>query len=532
MEQTRQAVQLATTVCPFCGVGCGLVVEDESAFPLRHHPITQGSLSIRGWSTGELLRSPLRVKAASVRSPNGSLQPIEISQAIELIVERLQSLRDRYGSEVIGILGSARLTNEENRLIRQLAVALGTPHLDSFQRLGYLPIGSVGLESLEEASTINVLAVDLAHRFPQIFKRVSKALNRGATVRFIDSRQVQLARMATEHVRPLPGQELSAFSGTRDAGRETRDDERNGEEIVLVSSEIALQGQGVKAIEGLQGHKVMFLTDYVNQRGMIEAGVRPFPNGASAYEMLQRALTGDLKALLIFADDPFEFFPELAAQAFSQIEFIVVADSVETQAMKYAHVILPGALLAEKEGTFTNFEGRVQTLEPVTSPLAGLTERQILEGMLRLLGETPEVSEPEPFSVNSTSIEPDSPTDERPFIVSLDSGTFWNNHALAKASVTVWREMRRPFVDFPNGYVVINPEDARELRIRMFAPVKMESADGEITLPANIDERAARGTLLVPMFLWEKVGKALGALQFDSSLKIPIFRPTAVKIVK
>ncbi len=521
METKEQVIQLATTVCPFCGVGCGLVVEGENAFPLRYHPITQGSLSIRGWSTGELLRSPLRVKAASVRSPNGSLQPIEISQAIELIIERLQSLRDRYGSEVIGILGSARLTNEENRLIRQLAVALGTPHLDSFQRLGYLPIGSVGLESLEEASTINVLAVDLAHRFPQIFKRVSKALKQGTTVRFFDSRQVQLSRMATEHVRPLPGQELSALTLSNE-----------DEELVLVSSEIALQGQGVRAIEGLQGHKVMFLTDYVNQKGMIDAGVRPFPNGASAYEMLQRALTGDLKALLIFADDPFEFFPELAEQAFSQIDFIVVVDSVETQGMKYAHVILPGALLAEKEGTFTNFEGRVQTLEPVTSPLAGLTERQILEGMLRLLGETPEVSEPEPFSVNSTSIEPDKPTEERPFIVSLDSGTFWNNHALAKASITVWREMRRPFVDFPNGYVIVNPEDARELGIRMFAPVRMESADGEITLPANIDERAARGTLLVPMFLWEKVGKALGALQFDASLKIPIFRPTAVKIVK
>jgi hypothetical protein len=33
------------------------------------------------------------------------------------------------------------------------------------------------------------------------------------------------------------------------------------------------------------------------------------------------------------------------------------------------------------------------------------------------------------------------------------------------------------------------------------------------------------------MFLWEKVGKALGALQFDASMKIPVFRPTAVKVV-
>lgn len=521
MAMLEQIDKLATTVCPFCGVGCGLMVDGESAFPLRSHRITQGSLSLRGWSTGELFNSPLRVKMAFIRSSNGSHKVIDISEAVKLVVEQVQAIRNRYGSELIGILGSARLTNEENRLIRQLAVALGTPNLDSFQRLGYLPFTSFDLDELEKVTTITVLGVDLAHRHPQIFRRVSKALQQGKTVRFVDFRQVQLTRLASEHICSMPGQELNSLPPiNRDS------------EVTLISSEIALCGQGAKAVEALQGRKVMFLTDYVNQRGMIEAGVRPFPDGASAYEMLQRALTGDLKALLIFADDPFEFFPELATKAFNQIEFIAVVDAVETQAMKYAHVVLPGALLAEKEGTFTNCEGRVQALEPVTPPLTGLTERQILEEMLRLLGEIPETSEASPFSVHSTSIEPESPTEERPFVVALDSGTFWNNHALSKASVTVWREMRRPFVDFPNGYILVNPEDARELGIRMFAPVKMESAEGEITLPANIDERAARGTLLVPMFLWEKVGTALGALQFDKSLRIPVFRPTAVKIVK
>lgn len=520
MQLFEQVARLATTVCPFCGVGCGLVVEDGNAFPLRSHPITQGSLSIRGWSTGELLNSPLRLKTSFVRSPNGSLQPIEPLQAIRLIAERVQELCDRYGSDVIGILGSARLTNEENKLIRQLAVALGTPNLDSFQRLGYLPFAPFVLERIDEASLITVLAVDLANRHPQVFRRVSKALKRGAKVRIIDSRKVQLVNMATEHARPLPGQELSQIANHSDS------------EIFLVSSEIALHGQGAKVVETLQGREVMFLTDYVNQRGMVEAGIRPFPEGASAYEMLKRALTGDMKALLVFADDPFEFFPSLAAEAFKRLEFVVVVDSVKTQAMKYAHVVLPGALLAEKEGTFTNCEGRTQTLEPVNPPLGGLTERQILEQLLTLLGEAPEESEAPPFSVNSTVVEPENPTGERPFIVALDSGTFWNNHALARASVTIWREVRRPFVDFPNGYVLVNPEDARELGIRMFAPVKMESSEGEITLPANIDERAGKGTLLVPMFLWEKVGSALGALQFDTSMKISIFRPTAVKVVK
>lgn len=521
----------SATVCPFCGVGCGLIVEGGNAFPLRSHPITQGSLSLRGWSTGELFKSPLRIGFASVKSSNGSHQPVEVPEVLKFIVERLQTLCDRYGSGVIGILGSARLTNEENRLIRKLAVALGTPNLDSFQRLGYLPFNPVGLERLEGASSITVLAVDLAHRHPQIFRRVSKALRSGTSVRFIDSRKIQLASMATEHIRSLPGQELSNLTNI----------EKTDGELFLVSSEIALHGQGGKALELLQGREVMFLTDYVNQRGMIDSGIRPFPEGASAYEMLQRALTGDLKALLVFADDPFEFFPEFAEEAFSRLEFVVVVDCVKTRATRYAHVILPGALLAEKEGTITNCDGRTQSIEPVAPPFAGLTERQILEQLLLMLGEEVELEEGESLGgvknqpaeslvSPASTIEPEEPTDERPFIVALDSGTFWNNHALVKASVTLWREMRRPFVDFPDGYITINPEDARERGIRMFTPVKVESAKGEITLPANLDERAARGTLLIPMFLWEKVGKALGALQFDPGLKIPVFRPTAVRV--
>jgi predicted molibdopterin-dependent oxidoreductase YjgC len=47
---------------------------------------------------------------------------------------------------------------------------------------------------------------------------------------------------------------------------------------------------------------------------------------------------------------PLSSSPELAKEAFSRLEFVVVVDSVKTEAMKYAHVVLPGALLAEKKG--------------------------------------------------------------------------------------------------------------------------------------------------------------------------------------
>ncbi len=254
MQFAEPAVQLAVTVCPFCGVGCELVVENGQAFPLRSHPVTQGALSLRGWSTGELLWSPLRLKTALLRSAEGKWQTVEVPQALQLVVERLKEIRERYGGEVIVILGSARLTNEENQLLRQLAVSLGTPNLDSFQRMGYLPFPPCDLETLDYASAITVLGVDLAQRHPQVFRRISKAVKRGATVRFVDSRQVQFARMATEHLRPLPGQELTAWQPSGNS------------EVVLVSSELAWHGQGAKAMEALRSVQTLFLTDYVNQR--------------------------------------------------------------------------------------------------------------------------------------------------------------------------------------------------------------------------------------------------------------------------
>lgn len=511
---------LSTTVCPFCGVGCFLGIEGGAVYPLRHHPITQGALFLRGWSTAELFWSPLRLKTATVRNGDGTFVPTEVANALDTVNRKLRDIRNRYGSESIGILGSARLTTEENLLLRQLAVTLGTPNLDSFQRMGYLPLSPVPLESIDEAEKIIVLAVDIAIRHPQAGRRVLNALNQGAQVSFVDSRQVKFARVATEHLRPLPGHELNA--APLDDGS-----------LTLLSSELALNGQGSKVMQKLNGRPTLFLTDYVNQRGMMTAGVYPFPEGLSAFEMLQKAKAGELKALLIFADDPFEFFSGLASEAFAKLELIMTVDAVETPTTRNAHIVLPGALFAEKQGTIMSADGRKQTIEPVIEPPTKWTEGKIAEQLLEMFGGKVEVGEIPPMTFGTESLEADTPTETHPFIISLDSGTFWNNHALIKASVTLWREMRAPFVDFPQGFITVNPEDAKELDIRMFAPLKIEGAEGgEITLPARIDERAGKGTLLLPMFLWEKVGKALGALQFDESLRIPVFRPTAVRIRK
>lgn len=509
----------ATTVCPFCGAGCGILLRGAAAFPLQHHSVGQGALCLRGWCGAEPLWSPLRVTAPVVRGRHGIPGAPPVEDALALVAARLREIRERHGAGSIGILGSARITVEESRLLLRLARALGTPHLDSFQRLGYLPFPPAPLERIESAGRLIVLGADLAGLHTQVARRVLRAQSGGTPVRFVHSRHVQLARLAGEHVVAPPGRELEAL-GPLAAG-----------DLVLVSSELALAGQGARAAALLPRDRTLFLGEYANQRGMVEAGVHPGADGLSAFEMLRRAAAGELKALLVFADDPFEFFPALAGEAFARLELSVVTDAVETPTARRADIVLPGALFAEKDGTVVSTGGEFQELAAAVAPPAGWTEGRIASHLIeRLDGGAAALPAPAPPAVGGDGVAPEPPEPARPFLAALDAGWMWSGHALIRASATAWREARTVFADFPQGFVSIHPEDARTLGIRMFAPVTLESADGAVTLPARPSPRAAQGTVLVPIHLWESAGANLGALVFDEGLRIPVFRPRAVRV--
>jgi anaerobic selenocysteine-containing dehydrogenase len=115
-------------------------------------------------------------------------------------------------------------------------------------------------------------------------------------------------------------------------------------------------------------------------------------------------------------------------------------------------------------------------------------------------------------------------------VAALDTSTFWLNHALVRATVTAWREARGPLADFPGGWLALSPEDAKALGVRTGTTVKVESDTGAVDLAARVDPRTLPGTVGVPMQAWERAGGALGALALDPSLRIPVFRPRAVRV--
>jgi predicted molibdopterin-dependent oxidoreductase YjgC len=495
-----------------------MLLVDGTSQPRLHHPVCQGALCLRGWSAGELLRSPRRVLHATRRADDART-PVAVESALGEVAARLADIRRRDGGARIGILGSARITVEEALLLRRLAFALGTPHLDTMQRVGYLHFPPVSLETIETSPRVTVVGANLTVRQPQVGRRLLRAVDRGARVRFVHSRRVQLSSVAAEHHVVLPGHEVESLGALEP------------DELVLVSSEIALSGQGALAHQRLADRRVMFLTDYTNQRGVVEAGLRPGPDGWSAWETLRAAAAGDLDALLVFADDPAEFFPALTARAFERCGLVVVVDSIQTPTVRRAGMVIPGALLAEKHGTVVNTEGRAQEIAPAVQPVAGWTEGAVATWLLRALGaDDADPPPPPPFVASDGGTPPDRPDVDYPYLASLDTTLFWNSHALVGATITAWREARSIFADFPPGCVTLNPDDARRIGVQYAGSVRISSRSGSVTLPVRLHPRMLPGTVWIAMGCWEHCGERLGALDLDPALRIPIFRPRAVRL--
>ena len=129
------------------------------------------------------------------------------------------------------------------------------------------------------------------------------------------------------------------------------------------------------------GKKVLIMPalDRCNQRGAWEMGLHPGFGpaytavkevGLSYDNMMEKASIGELDCLYMIGEDPVSEHQDTAfvTEALSKLKFLVVQDIFLTDTAKVADVVLPGATTVEKEGTFTNQEGRVQAISRLMRP--------------------------------------------------------------------------------------------------------------------------------------------------------------------
>ncbi len=118
--------------------------------------------------------------------------------------------------------------------------------------------------------------------------------------------------------------------------------------------------------DGYSDHFLIQADKSPNSRGAEELGCWGTNSGMKSQEMVAAASTGKLKALFVMGQDLVSRLSgdEQIRESLGHLELLVVQDSHENETTKIAHYVLPKATFAEMDGTFTNFEGRVQRIRP------------------------------------------------------------------------------------------------------------------------------------------------------------------------
>lgn len=129
------------TTCGYCGCGCNYYFNIEAGeitgvAPQNSHVVSQGKLCIKGWQGYSFVNSVDRLKQPQIRDAAGQLKEIGWDQALSTVHDKLQAIIEAHGPEAVGILSSARCTNEENYLIAKFARSLlKTANVDHCARL-------------------------------------------------------------------------------------------------------------------------------------------------------------------------------------------------------------------------------------------------------------------------------------------------------------------------------------------------------------------------------------------------------------
>jgi predicted molibdopterin-dependent oxidoreductase YjgC len=300
--------------------------------------------------------------------------------------------------------------------------------------------------------------------------------------------------------------------------------------------------------------------------------------GLTATEMTIAAYEGRLKALYIMGENPAISDPDInhAVKALKSLDFLVVQDIFMTETAELADVVLPASCFAEKDGTFTNTERRLQRVRKAVIP-PGLArddsciiielsrrmgydmEYNFNEEILQEVGNLwPAVAGITYGRIESSGLQWPCPTLNHPGTPYLFKGGFPRGKAAFTAVhysrskelpdktypfiLTTGRQlfqyhtgsMTRKVPELnkvaPEAYVEINPGDAARLGIREGDMLKVSSRRGSINIKALISERPARGLVFIPFHYKEAAANILTNSELDPTCKIPEFKVCAVNI--
>jgi formate dehydrogenase alpha subunit len=700
--------KVVKTICPYCGVGCtiDLHIRDNRIIRVESSPdgaVNGMRLCVKGrygYSfvhhrerlTMPLVRDYLLAGAARPSgAERGKWVEVDWETALDIVAKKLIATRAHHGSDSIGVLTSAKCTNEENYLMNKFArQVIGTNNIDHCARLCHsstvaglaTSFGSGAMTNsiddiMQFANSIFVIGSNTTEQHPVIGTFMRQAvLKRGVKLIVADPRRIDLTEFAILHLRLKSGSDVALLNGLMHLILQKGYEDRNfinsrtenfeefhanvmqftpqltaeitgipveqlyqAADILGTSKPTALfwaMGitqhvvgvQNVRTCANLQlllgnlgvpGGGVNPLRGQNNVQGACDMGGLPnvFPGyqsvvddkmrakfetswgvslpaqiGMTVTEMIPSILDDKIKALYILGEDPAMSDPDSnhVRHCLEKLDFMVLQEIFPSETSQFADVLLPGVSFAEKTGTFTNTERRVQLVRQAISPIAeARADWQITTELARriLSSDARIVAEDAPYRAWDYSSVPDILTEicaltpsysgitfdrlergERmqwPVRSPQDPGTpimhrekFTRGKGLFAVTQHIppyelpdaeyplllntgrviyhWhggeltRRVKELFEVYDRSLIEINPEDAQQLALGPGRKVRITSRRGSIDAEAWVTDRVPVGMVYASFHYPESLTNALTVAALDPIAKIPEYKVCAVKI--
>ncbi|MGB9715015.1 MAG: formate dehydrogenase subunit alpha [Thermodesulfovibrionales bacterium] len=707
-QKGRQDLREVDTICPYCGCGCNitLLIRRNKVIRVTSRPdtINEGWLCVKGRFGYEFINSPERLtkplirinskeqsKTQSLVNSHSSLvktndqcpvtndkdlfKEVSWEEALDYIVKRLKEIKEKYGSDAIGGLSSAKCTNEENYLFQKfMRAVIGTNNVDHCARYchsstlaGLATVFGSGamtnsILEIEGHDVIFVIGSNTTETHPIIGLKMKKAVRKGAELIIADPRRIDLVRFATLWLQHKPGTDVALLNSIMhviakedlidkkfiqtwtegfDSFKEVLEEypPEVGEKITGVPKEYIIKAAllygnavrpGIYYTMGITQHthgtenvySIANLAMMTGNLGRESTGVNPlrgqnnvqgacdmgclpdfYPGyqkvnlsgvkekfekawqvklsekiGLTAPEMIKSANEGNLKAMYIMGENPVLSDPDVnhTTSALRRLDFLIVQDIFLTETAELADVVLPSACFAEKEGTFTNTERRVQFLRKAVEPpgearedlwiitqlakrfgyemrydyseevfqeagrlwpaLAGMTYKRISKRGLQW--PCPTLDHPgtqylfkggfprgkASFSIVRYRESEELPDNEYPFLLSTGRNLFQYHTGSMTRKIEAINKIS------PEAYVEIHPDDAKLLGITDGKIIRVSSRRGSIDIKAIISDRPKKGMVFIPFHFRETAANILTGTALDPISKIPEFKVCAVRL--
>ena len=368
--------------------------------------------------------------------------------------------------------------------------------------------------------------------------------------------------------------------------------------LALLTGNLGKEGAGINPLRGqnnVQGasdmgcNPLMYpgyqrVDDDNNRRKFEEIWGAPLSStpGLTATEMPAAILEGKVKGMWIMGENPILSDPNSShvKKALEHLEILVVQDIFLTETAELADVVFPAASFAEKDGTFTNTERRVQRVRKAVQPPGNAMDDLTIINQVttRIIGKGnhttmdaaatfaeirscwPAMAGMSYERLESGGLQWPCPDEEHPGTPTLHKGEFARGKALFTPiewtgpdespddeyplvlstgrvlyqyhTGTMTRRSEVLEQSAPSPYVEMNPEDAEELMLEDGEEVRACSRRGAITLPVRITERVERGLVFIPFHYREAAANLLTNDALDPKCKIAEAKVCAVRIEK